>query len=142
MLENLSGWELGALLIIALLVFGDKLPTVIADGLRMLRNLRRMATSATGDLSRELGTDIQLTDLHPKTFLRKHLLSEEDEAALRRPLDALQRDLKDVADSTDLRGRGNGSRRPATSADGSAEVPPAPSTKPRYHERPYDFDAT
>ncbi|HET8659231.1 MAG TPA: preprotein translocase subunit TatB, partial [Micromonosporaceae bacterium] len=43
MLENLSGWELGALLIIALLVFGDKLPTVIADGLRMLRNLRRMA---------------------------------------------------------------------------------------------------
>ena len=44
-----------------------------------------MARNATGDLSRELGTDIQLEDLHPRTFVRKHLLSEEDEAALRRP---------------------------------------------------------
>ena len=42
-----------------MLIFGDKLPNVINDGLRMLRNLRAMATSATSDLSRELGTDIQ-----------------------------------------------------------------------------------
>jgi sec-independent protein translocase protein TatB len=112
--ENLNWWEIGALLLLALLIFGDRLPTVINDGLRMVRNLRNMARNATGDLSRELGTDIQLEDLHPKAFIRKHLLSEDDEAALRKPLqsayDDLRSDLtgvhdelKDVASAADLR---------------------------------------
>jgi sec-independent protein translocase protein TatB len=92
--ENLNVWELGALVLLALLIFGDKLPEVISDGLKMLRNLRNMARNATTDLSRELGTDIQLEDLHPKTFIRKHLLSEEDEDALRKPLQGLYDDLK------------------------------------------------
>ena len=94
MLDNISGWEIGALLLIAFLIFGDRLPTVISDGLRMLRNLRDMARNATGDLSRELGTDIRLEDLHPKTLIRKHLLSEEDEAALRKPLQGIYHDLR------------------------------------------------
>ena len=85
MFENLNWWEIGALLMLALLIFGDRLPVVIGDGLRMIRNLRNMARNATGDLSRELGTDIQLEDLHPKAFIRKHLLSEEDEQALAPP---------------------------------------------------------
>lgn len=92
--ENLNGWEIGALLLLALLIFGERLPKVITDGMRMLRNLRAMATNATGDLSRELGTDISLEDLNPKTFVRKHLLSEEDEAALRRPLQSFYEDVK------------------------------------------------
>ena len=103
--ENLNGWEIGALLLLALLIFGERLPKVISDGMRMLRNLRAMATNATGDLSRELGTDIRLEDLNPKTFVRKHLLSEEDQATLTRPLQSLYDDvksdvsqLKDVAD--------------------------------------------
>lgn len=106
MFENLNVWEFGALLLIALLIFGDKLPKVIGDGLRMLRNLRSMATNATGDLSRELGTDISLEDLNPKTFVRKHLLSEEDEASLRKPLQSLYEDVRSdvsqVRDSADL----------------------------------------
>jgi sec-independent protein translocase protein TatB len=104
--ENLNGWEFAALLLIALLIFGDKLPKVIGDGMRMLRNLRNMATNATGDLSRELGTEISLEDLNPKTFVRKHLLSEEDEAALRKPLQSLyddvRADAKHVRDAVDL----------------------------------------
>jgi sec-independent protein translocase protein TatB len=104
--ENLNGWEFGALLLVALLIFGERLPKVIGDGMRLLRNLRAMATNATGDLSRELGTDIKLEDLNPKTFVRKHLLSEEDEAALRRPIQSLYDDVKkDVAhvrDAADL----------------------------------------
>jgi sec-independent protein translocase protein TatB len=103
--ENLNAWEIGALLLVALLIFGERLPKVIADGMRMLRNLRAMATNATGDLSRELGTDIKLEDLNPKTFVRKHLLSEEDQATLTKPLQSLYEDvksdvshLKDVAD--------------------------------------------
>jgi sec-independent protein translocase protein TatB len=134
--ENLNWWEIGALLLLALLIFGDKLPNVISDGLRMVRNLRNMARNATGDLSRELGTDIQLEDLHPKAFIRKHLLSEEDEEALRKPLrgmydtvksdlDGVKDELKDVAASADI-------RTPAT----------APSSTPATRPHRFDVDAT
>ena len=63
MFENLNWWEIGALLMLALLIFGERLPKVIGDGLRMLRGLRAMAQNATTDLNRELGTDLQLQDL-------------------------------------------------------------------------------
>jgi sec-independent protein translocase protein TatB len=92
--ENLNVWEFFGLLLLALLIFGDKLPTAIADGMRMLRNLRNMARNATGDLSRELGTDISIEDLNPKTFVRKHLLSEEEEAALRKPIQSVIDDVR------------------------------------------------
>jgi sec-independent protein translocase protein TatB len=94
MFENLNWWEVGALLLLALLIFGERLPKVIGDGMRMLRGLRAMAQNATSDLNRELGTDLQLQDLHPKAFIRKHILSEEDEEALRRPLQGLFEDVK------------------------------------------------
>ncbi|MFC0507844.1 preprotein translocase subunit TatB [Micromonospora costi] len=137
MLDNLNWWEIGGLLLLALLIFGDRLPTVISDGLRMVRNLRKMASSATSDLSRELGTDIQLEDLHPKAFIRKHLLSEEDEQAIRKPLQGVydnlradvtgvHDDLKDVANAADLR---SGSR-PST-ATGNA---PAPAPRVSYDD--------
>ncbi|MEU4565525.1 preprotein translocase subunit TatB [Micromonospora sp. NPDC023956] len=134
MFDNLGGFEIGALLLLALLIFGDRLPAVISDGLRMVRNLRNMARNATTDLSRELGTDIQLEDLHPKAFIRKHLLSEEDEQAIRKPLqgiyddlradvDGVHKELKDVAAAADVR-----------SGATAASTPPRP--------RSYDVDAT
>ena len=89
-LDNINGWELIVIILVALFIFGpDRLPKAISDGLRMLRTLRQMARNATGDLSRELGTNVELEDLNPKTFLRKHLLSEDDERALRKPLQDL-----------------------------------------------------
>ncbi|WP_328651100.1 preprotein translocase subunit TatB [Micromonospora sp. NBC_00330] len=134
MLDNLNWWEIGALLLLALLIFGDRLPAVITDGLRLVRNLRNMARNATGDLSRELGTDIQLEDLHPKAFIRKHLLSEEDEAAIRKPLQGVydnlradvsgvHNDLKDVANAADL--RSNESRPGTATSSPSAPAPRA-----------------
>jgi sec-independent protein translocase protein TatB len=103
-LENIGGWELVTLILLGLFIFGpDKLPKAISDGLRMLRQLRDMARNATSDLSKELGTDIQLEDLHPRTFVRKHLLSEEDEAALRRPLEEAYRDLRQTTRELDPR---------------------------------------
>jgi sec-independent protein translocase protein TatB len=98
-LENIGGWEFIVIILIGLFIFGpDRLPKAISDGVKMLRQVRNMARNATGDLSKELGTDIQLEDLHPKTFLRKHLLSEEDEAALRKPLQGIYDDVRGVAD--------------------------------------------
>ncbi|MEO3778583.1 preprotein translocase subunit TatB [Micromonospora sp. B11E3] len=137
MFENLNWWEIGALLLLALLIFGDRLPKVIGDGLRLVSNLRNMARNATSDLSRELGTDIQLEDLHPKAFIRKHLLSEEDEQAIRKPLqgvyDSLKadvggvhNDLKDVARAADIRRPTGGPTTTATSGGGAPA--PAPRT--------------
>jgi sec-independent protein translocase protein TatB len=141
--ENLNWWEIGALLILALLIFGDRLPNVINDGLRMLRSLRAMARNATTDLSRELGTDIQLEDLHPKAFIRKHLLSEEDEQSLRRPiksvydtvrsdLSGVQDELNQVASAADVRGSRNGRSSPT----------PQSSASPEQRSHSYDVDAT
>ena len=139
MFENLNWWEIGALLLVALLIFGDKLPNVITDGLRMLRNLRTMARSATSDLSRELGTDIQLEDLHPKAFIRKHLMSEDEQEAIRKPLKGMfdnvksdiqgvRDELSDVASAADIKQQ-------------SAKKAAAPAPAPRAISRSYD-DAT
>ncbi|MFJ8689272.1 Sec-independent protein translocase family protein [Micromonospora wenchangensis] len=139
MLDNLNWWEIGVLVLLALLIFGDRLPNVISDGLRMVRNLRAMARNATGDLSRELGTDIQLEDLHPKAFIRKHLLSEEDEQAIRKPLQGVYDDLradvtgvheelKGVADRIDLRAA---ARKSTTTSNVPA---PAPAPRPSYDD--------
>jgi sec-independent protein translocase protein TatB len=133
--ENLNWWEIGALLMLALLIFGERLPKVIGDGLRMLRGLRAMAQNATSDLSRELGTDIQLQDLHPKAFIRKHLLSEEDEAAIRKPLQGLFDDVKQ-----DLNGVKSDLSDVAATAD--LRTQPTEAVKPATAPRAIDFDAT
>jgi sec-independent protein translocase protein TatB len=136
--ENLNWWEIAALLMLALLIFGERLPKVIGDGLRMLRGLRAMAQNATQDLSRELGTDIQLQDLHPKAFIRKHLLSEDEEQALRKPLQGLFEDVK-----SDINGVKSDLQDVAAAADlkdlSSTPATPAAKGKPAHT---FDVDAT
>lgn len=106
---DINGWEFIVLALLGLFIFGpERLPKVIGDGMRMLRQVRTMARNATSDLSRELGTDISVEDLNPKTFIRKHLLSEEDEAALRRPFDDAARDFKSVANDVKAAGTNGG----------------------------------
>jgi sec-independent protein translocase protein TatB len=138
MFENLNWWEIGALLLLALLIFGERLPKVIGDGLKMVRGLRDMAQNATSDLSRELGTDIQLQDLHPKAFIRKHLLSEEEEAAIRKPLQGLFEDVKQ-----DLNGVRDNISQVAAAADPRVPSPAAPAPdSPRALGQRFDLDAT
>src|SRR3954471_3299473 len=99
-LENIGAPELIVVILVGLFIFGpDKLPKAISDGVRMIRQLRQMARNATGDLSRELGTTVELEDLNPKTFLRKHLLSEADEEALRKPFQDLVGEARGIAES-------------------------------------------
>jgi sec-independent protein translocase protein TatB len=140
MFDNLNWWEIGALLMLALLIFGERLPKVIGDGLKMLRGLRAMAQNATTDLSRELGTDIQLQDMHPKAFIRKHLLSEDEEDALRKPLQGLFEDVKQ-----DLNGVKSDLSEVASAADLKARrddiAVPAESPRPALNQR-FDLDAT
>ena len=130
---NSLGWpEIALLVVVALFIFGpERLPKVIGDLLAGLRRLRTMAQNATSDLSRELGTTIELEDLHPKTFLRKHLLSEAEEAALRKPFQDVYRDVRGVTDAVNL-------EKPARSNGGAPRQTPTPTPKPEYR---YD-DAT
>lgn len=94
MFSNLSWYKILLLLLFALFIFGDKLPQVVADGMRMLRNLRRVAQDATSDLSREFGTELRPEDLNPRTFVRRHLLSEQEQQALVQPFRTVSNDLQ------------------------------------------------
>jgi sec-independent protein translocase protein TatB len=114
--ENLGGLEIVGLVLVALFIIGpDRLPKVISDTMGFLRKVRSMARNATSDLSRELGTNIELEDLHPKTFLRKHLLSEAEEDSLRKPFQDAFREVKSTADALSFE-KGNGTKAEVTGA--------------------------
>src|SRR5437763_10556403 len=135
-LENLDGGKLLVLALIGIFIVGpDRLPKAIAEGVRMLRNLRNMARNATGDLSRELGTEISLEDLNPKTLIRKHLLSEEDEQALRKPLEDLYKDV-----STDVKALGAELKDTASTLDVRSSSTPAAASAAPAKRRVLDVD--
>ncbi|RKS71874.1 sec-independent protein translocase protein TatB [Actinomadura pelletieri DSM 43383] len=73
--------EMAVLVVLALVIFGDKLPQVAGQAGRMLRQFREMANSAKADLQEGLGPefkDFDIADLNPKTFVRKHLFEDDD----------------------------------------------------------------
>jgi sec-independent protein translocase protein TatB len=79
---DLSVSNLLILGVLALILFGpDQLPKMAGQAGRALRDLRRIAESAKADLQEGLGPefrDFDITDLHPKNFVRKHLWDEFD----------------------------------------------------------------
>lgn len=79
---GISGGEFVVLAVLGLLIFGpDKLPKAIQQVSSVLRQLRKMATSAKKDLQDGLGPefkDFDVNDLNPKTFVRRHLMEDED----------------------------------------------------------------
>lgn len=84
--------KLLVLAVIAVVIFGpDQLPKMAAQAGRALREVRRLADGAREDLRDGLGpefADFDLADLHPRTFVRKHLLEgmeDEPPAALAEP---------------------------------------------------------
>ncbi len=75
--------ELGVIAIIAVLVFGpDRLPEFARTAGRLLRQVRQMVNNAQNDLRNELGpefADLDVRDLNPRSFVRKHLLDGMDD---------------------------------------------------------------
>jgi sec-independent protein translocase protein TatB len=74
---DLSLPKLLVLAVIALVIFGpNELPQIAAQAGRALRDLRQIAESAKNDLREGLGpefADLEIEDLNPKRFVRKHL---------------------------------------------------------------------
>lgn len=96
MFGGLGGTEFLVIILIAIFLWGpDKLPKALANLRRFISKARNMASNAAADLSREIGTDIRPEDLNPKTFVRKHILTEEDQEMLTSPLKSTMRDLQD-----------------------------------------------
>jgi len=76
MLDIGAGELLGLALVALLLVGPNKLPTFAADAARFIRKMRGFAQSATSDLRENLGPgfeDLSLSDLNPKSFIRKQM---------------------------------------------------------------------
>lgn len=75
--------ELVVIAIVAIVVFGpDRLPEFIRTAGRLLRQVRQMVTKAQTDLRSELGpefADLDVRDLNPRSFVRKHLLDGMDD---------------------------------------------------------------
>ncbi|WP_432940552.1 sec-independent translocase [Kribbella sp. CA-253562] len=88
--------ELVVIAIVAVLLFGpDRLPEFARTAGRLLRQVRQMVNNAQNDLRNELGpefADLDVRDLNPRSFVRKHLLEGMDD----------DYDDKPVASSTDL----------------------------------------
>ncbi len=79
--------ELALLIVLAIVIFGsDKLPELARKTARIIAYLRRIGNDARGQLRQELGPefdDIRLSDLNPKTFVQRHLLSGDEIEDLR-----------------------------------------------------------
>src|SRR3954466_669391 len=81
--------ELVVIAIVAVLVFGpDRLPEFARTAGRLLRQVRQMVSNAQNDLRNELGpefADLDIQDLNPRNFVRKHLLEGVDDYADEKP---------------------------------------------------------
>ena len=107
------------LAVLALVIFGEKLPSVAQSAGRTLRQLRQMAQSAQADLKEGLGPefkDFDPRDLNPKSFVRKHLFEGDDDPigvkGLKRDLDGFALDLDDDLPVTPDGGLGPDERPP------------------------------
>ncbi|QNE21397.1 twin-arginine translocase subunit TatB [Kribbella qitaiheensis] len=77
--------EMLVIAVIAIVVLGpDRLPEFVRTAARLLNQVRGMAANAQKDLRDELGpefADLDVRELNPRTFIRKHLLEGTEREA-------------------------------------------------------------
>jgi sec-independent protein translocase protein TatB len=120
--------------VIALIIFGpDRLPAMAAQAGRALREVRKLLDGARSELQENLGPEfsqLDISDLNPKTFVRKHLM---DEIAGDGVLVNAFKDVRNAATET-VRAVGG-------AANGSAGALPAARLSPGERP-PFDAEAT
>ncbi|CAN5308756.1 hypothetical protein BH24ACT9_BH24ACT9_02730 [soil metagenome] len=131
MFDSIGLGEIMVLLIGALFIFGpDRLPSLARDAAGALKRLRQTVTGARGQIHEQLGPDfdhlkdVDLRTLNPKTFLRKHLLEDDQSPTIHR-----------------RSGRSASNPRMATPAEPAAAAAVATATTRRI-EPPFDAEAT
>ncbi|WP_433453654.1 sec-independent translocase [Streptomyces sp. CA-142005] len=82
MFSDVGPLELVTLVVLAVLLFGpNKLPEMIQNVAGFIQKVREFSESTKQEVRSELGpefNDFEFEDLHPKTFVRKHLLDDGD----------------------------------------------------------------
>ncbi len=82
--------EIAVLAVLAVIIFGpERLPDLARKAARIVRFLRNIANDAQNTLSRELGTEVDLSN--PKAFVKSYLLDE-----IQPVIDDVKKDLEDV----------------------------------------------
>lgn len=132
--------EVAVLIVAALFVFGpDRLPVVVAQAARTLRQLRTLAAGARADLNEAIGPELrelnvladlgEIRDLSPKVMLNKAMFGADDSlsAPVSAAADGAAATAADGADGAATAGAGPSLTKPA--------APPAPPTA-------FDADAT
>ncbi|MFE7711065.1 sec-independent translocase [Streptomyces sp. NPDC057486] len=145
MFSDVGAMEILTLGVIAVLLFGpDKLPEMIQNVTGFLRKVRAFSENAKQEIRSELGPefkDFEFEDLHPKAFVRKHILDGEGDAfgltELRDALDPRQ-ELTQIADM--VRGAAD-SQAEETSPSPGVDLTKRTSAAPAASHS-YDPDAT
>jgi sec-independent protein translocase protein TatB len=127
---DVGAGEVIGLAVVALVVVGpEKLPRYAADAARMLRQVRKLASEARDEVTRELGPelkDLDLSDLDPRQLVRKHLLEPIN-------LDDLDDDADEGHDGSP--GSANGTTKDRSTSNGdSPRRRTAPDATPGYDE--------
>ena len=137
---GLSAWHIAILLVVGLIVFGpERLPSLMRDLGKALRQVRQAANAMQEDLKSELGPevgDLDLRSLHPRTFVEKHLFGDEEDPL---GLDFLRKDAEPLV-SFDKPNGSNGSH-PNGSSKQKPASEPATAQEPSGDVR-FDADAT
>jgi sec-independent protein translocase protein TatB len=100
---DLSLVKIAVLMALAVMIFGpEKVPALIADAVRLLRNLQTFARTGTDELKQSLGpefADLRPQDLHPKALVARALTSAAPELSgltheIRETVQPLQEQLR------------------------------------------------
>lgn len=109
MLSDVGPLELVTIAVLGVLLFGpDKLPEFLQNVARTVRKIREFSDSAQQEIRSDLGPEFQdfdMRDLHPKTFVRKHVLSGDTD---------IGREIGELRQALDLRQEPTGSDEAAT----------------------------
>ncbi|MEU5599821.1 sec-independent translocase [Streptomyces sp. NPDC020298] len=149
MFNDIGPLELVTIVVLAVLVFGpDKLPKVIQDVTRTIRKIREFSESAKADIRQEMGPefkDFEFEDLNPKTFIRKHLDSDElGLQEIRNGFD-LKKEMAEVTDAVNSReseASASPSSPSSSSSGGRVDMTKKPEDADKDDRPPFDADAT
>lgn len=131
--------ELVLLVVLAVVIFGpEKMPEFAKKAARVVVYLRGIANNATTQLRSELGPEFQdmdVKDLNPKAFVRKHMSAEI--AAIEEAKKDLSMTKETVAAAATM---ATAETKAVTTA--AKAKPAAPKPKPEDKPTPYDVEAT
>lgn len=138
MLFGIDGVEFILILVLAIVILGpEKMPQYARKAARLFVYLKDVANNTQASLREQLGpeyADLQLADMNPKAFVKKHLSQEI--AALeeaKRDIEEMKQQLKEATVVA---------KQEVADAKALAQAKSEPAAEPELVATPYDDEAT